>query len=156
MRSSEPYGETSNLSNLIDTLVRLLFYGVLANTTVLFFLQGGYDFTWGPFHVHAAYLKDWLMLLLALALAHALLSGRRMKVPPTEWIQSPLLLFTAVIAGYYVNGRVFESGDTLPARYLPVSLIRDHNFYLDEFVNYFSTRYQHYFVQSLVLSVIRW
>ncbi len=44
-----------------------------------------------------------------------------------------LLLFLAVLTGYLANGRSIGAGDTLPARYLPWSLLRQQNFDLDEF-----------------------
>ena len=44
-----------------------------------------------------------------------------------------LLLFLSVVAVYVANGRTIGSGDTLPARYLPFSLLREHDVDLDEF-----------------------
>jgi len=43
------------------------------------------------------------------------------------------LLFATVLVVYLANGRVIGAGDTLPARYLPFSLLRERNFDLDEF-----------------------
>jgi hypothetical protein len=43
------------------------------------------------------------------------------------------LLFVSVLLVYLANGRVVGAGDTLPARYLPFSLLREQNFDLDEF-----------------------
>lgn len=43
------------------------------------------------------------------------------------------LLFLLVILVYLSNGRVLGSGDTLPARYLPIGLLRYGTFYLDKF-----------------------
>jgi hypothetical protein len=42
-------------------------------------------------------------------------------------------LFVSVFAVYLANGRVVGAGDTLPARYLPFSVLRQQNFDLDEF-----------------------
>lgn len=44
-----------------------------------------------------------------------------------------LLLFFAAVLVYSANGRAIGSGDTLPARYLPFSLLRERDFDLDEF-----------------------
>lgn len=44
-----------------------------------------------------------------------------------------LLLFLAAVLVYSANGRAIGSGDTLPARYLPFSLLRERDFDLDEF-----------------------
>jgi hypothetical protein len=116
-----------------ETLIRLLFYVTFANTLVLFFVRGGYDFVLGPLHVHAYSLRNWLILCFTLALVTTWLEGRRAGTSASEWIQSPLLLFLAAVLLYYSNGRTFESADTLSARFLPISLLRDHDFYLDEF-----------------------
>ena len=116
-----------------DIGIRVLFYMTCANVLVLFFVQGGYDVELGPLHLHAYSLRKWLLLCFAFALSKTWLEGRRAGIPASEWIQSPLLLFLAAVCLYYSNGRVFESADTLPARFLPVSLLRDHDFYLDEF-----------------------
>jgi hypothetical protein len=44
-----------------------------------------------------------------------------------------LLLFLAALMAYLANGRTIGAGDTLPAAYLPWSLLRQANFDLDEF-----------------------
>jgi hypothetical protein len=44
-----------------------------------------------------------------------------------------LLLFAGLFAVYMANGKTIWSGDTLPMRYLPVSLLREGDFDLDEF-----------------------
>ena len=46
---------------------------------------------------------------------------------------SSLLLFVAVALVYLANGRPIDSADTLPARYLPFSLLRAHTFDLGAF-----------------------
>lgn len=43
------------------------------------------------------------------------------------------MLFLSVVAVYLANGRTLGSGDTLPARYLPFSMLREGNVDLDEF-----------------------
>jgi hypothetical protein len=43
------------------------------------------------------------------------------------------LLFVSAFVVYLANGRGIGAGDTLPARYLPFSLLRQQNFDLDEF-----------------------
>lgn len=45
----------------------------------------------------------------------------------------PVLLFMAAFVIYVVNGRFVDTGDSLPARYLPWSLLRELDFDLDEF-----------------------
>jgi hypothetical protein len=46
-----------------------------------------------------------------------------------------LLLFLAPLAAYLSNGRTIRAGDTLPAAYLPWSLLQQGNFDLDEFAS---------------------
>lgn len=43
------------------------------------------------------------------------------------------LLATALLAVYLSNGKTLGSGDTLPARYLPLALLQDGSFHLDAF-----------------------
>jgi hypothetical protein len=47
--------------------------------------------------------------------------------------KKPLALFLLVGLVYLSNGRTLASGDTIPARYLPLSLLREFDFDLDEF-----------------------
>jgi hypothetical protein len=44
-----------------------------------------------------------------------------------------LCLFALVLCGYLLNGHAIAPGDTIPNRYLPVSILRDGSFYLDGF-----------------------
>src|ERR1051325_4471335 len=44
-----------------------------------------------------------------------------------------LMLFALAETVYLATGRTIGSGDTLPARYLPIALLEDHTFYLDGF-----------------------
>src|SRR5262245_55039662 len=44
-----------------------------------------------------------------------------------------LAVFVCALTVYLANGRTLRTGDTLPARYLPFSILREHDFDLDEF-----------------------
>jgi hypothetical protein len=44
------------------------------------------------------------------------------------------MVFAALLAVYLSNGRLIGSPDTLPARYLPLSILRSGTFYLDTFL----------------------
>src|SRR5262245_9070755 len=44
-----------------------------------------------------------------------------------------LAVFVCALTVYLANGRALGAGDTLPARYLPFSILREHDFDLDEF-----------------------
>src|SRR5262245_39198374 len=48
-------------------------------------------------------------------------------------LSGSLLLFLGALGGYLANGRVIGSGDTLPARYLPWSMIERQTLDLDPF-----------------------
>ncbi|MEW6368374.1 MAG: glycosyltransferase family 39 protein [Acidobacteriota bacterium] len=73
-----------------------------------------------------------LGLLLSRLLLHALPPGRRRLLPPDS-----SLLFLLSLGIYLSNGSTLGTGDTLPARFLPMSILRDGDFYLDEAVPLF-------------------
>lgn len=129
--------------------LRILFYMTCVNVLVLFFVQGGYEIEIGPVPLHAYSLRNWLVLCFMLALSKTWVEGRRAGIPATEWTQYPLLLFLGILSVYYFNGRSFETGDALPARLLPVSLLREHDFYLDEFSSLFDVYGDKYFVRRI-------
>jgi hypothetical protein len=94
---------------------------------------GGYQVAIGPFVVSAHHLRTPLLLLLALGMIQVWLRGEQRGIPTAARLRSPLLLFYAVVLIYSLNGMTLGSGDTVPARYLPLSLLRERNFDLDEF-----------------------
>ena len=70
-------------------------------------------------------------------------------------LRSPLILFLGAVFIYNLNGTTALSGDTFPARYLPLSLLRELDFDLDEFpflyepqVPYFLRRINGYIVSA--------
>jgi hypothetical protein len=65
--------------------------------------------------------------------APAILPGPHPRALKKRLTSPSLWLFVMVGLVYLANGRPIPSGDTLPARYLPFSLLREHNFDLDEF-----------------------
>ena len=119
--------------SLLEKMVAILFGLAAVNLCVVFLVQGGYEFSVGPILVHARYVLKSLLLCLALALAKAWLEGMRTGRSLSESLRSPLLLFLLTILIYSLNGRTLWSGDTIPARYLPLSLVRELDFDLDEF-----------------------
>jgi hypothetical protein len=94
---------------------------------------GGYQVAIGPFVVSAHHLRTPLLLLLALGMIQVWLRGERRGIPTAARLRSPFLLFYMVVLIYSLNGMTLGSGDTVPARYLPLSLLRECNFDLDEF-----------------------
>lgn len=130
-----------------ESCILVLWYVTCANVLVLFLMQGGYDVQVGPIHVHATSLRNWLALCFALTLSKAWLEERRGARSTFEGMQSPLLLFLGAVTVYYSNGHTFETGDTFPARFLPVSLLTDHDFYLDEWTSTIHLYEDQYFVR---------
>ncbi len=140
---------------LIEKMVTILFGLAAANLCVVFLVQGGYELSFGPIQVHARYLLKSLLLCLGLALVKAWLDGMRTGLSLSESLRSPLLLFLFTILIYSLNGHALGSGDTIPARYLPLSLVRELDFDLDEFsflyeptLPYFLTIHQGHVVSS--------
>ena len=119
--------------SLLQNTVAILFGLAAANLCVVFLVQGGYEFSIGSILVHAHYLRKSLLLCLALAFAKVWLDGKRTGRALSESLRSPLLLFLLTILIYSLNDRTLWSGDTIPARYLPLSLVRELDFDLDEF-----------------------
>jgi hypothetical protein len=118
--------------SVLERLVGCLLCLAAASLLVVF-ITGGYRFTIGPIHVSVPHLRNPLLLLLALALVKAWLRGERMGMPALARLRSPLVLFLGVVFIYNLNGRTTIAGDTIPARYLPLSLLREFDFDLDEF-----------------------
>ncbi|SPP63643.1 glycosyltransferase family 39 protein [Nitrospira lenta] len=133
----------------LKAVIKGLWFLACANALVLFFVQGGYDIEVGPVHLHASSLRNWLALCLALSLSKAWLEERLGARSVYEGLQSPWLLFIGTLTVYYANGHTFETGDTLPARVLPVSLLIDHDFYLDRWASTIEAYDDPYFARSL-------
>lgn len=57
------------------------------------------------------------------------------------------VLFSLVFCIYIGNGRVIGSSDTLPARYLPLSILREFDFDLDEFPFLYQGGWVNHFLQ---------
>lgn len=135
--------------SLVEKTVAILFGLAAANLCVVFLVQGGYEFSVGPILVHARYVLKSLLLCLALALARAWLDGIRAGLSLSESLRSPLLLFLLTILIYGLNGKTLWSGDTIPARYLPLSLVRELDFDLDEFPFLYESELPYFLRSSL-------
>lgn len=134
--------------SLLDKMVAILLSLAAANLCVVFFVQGGYEFSVGPILVHARYVRKSLLLCLAFALAYTWLDGRRIGRPLSESLRSPLLLFLLTILIYSLNDRTLWAGDAMPARYLPLSLIREFDFDLDEFPFLYEPKLPYFLTES--------
>ena len=134
--------------SLLEKTVAILFGLAAANLCVVFFVQGGYEFSVGPILVHARYVLKSLLLCLALALAKAWFDGMRTGRSLSESLRSPLLLFLLTILIYSLNDRALGTGDTIPARYLPLSLVRELDFDLDEFPFLYESKLPYFLTSS--------
>lgn len=72
-------------------------------------------------------------MLLSVLIAGAVVLGGRLSLRRSAWRHAGVLLFCGLLTLYLANGRTLWSGDTLPARFLPISILREGNFDLDEF-----------------------
>jgi hypothetical protein len=85
------------------------------------------------------------ILLMALILSRVLMlccvSSRK---EPSAYI--PTILFCAFMILYLANGVTKWTGDTLPARYLPLSILREGNFDLNEFHFLYAQKIPYYLV----------
>jgi hypothetical protein len=96
-------------------------------------LTGGYRVNLGFVRIAARHLDGPLLLFLIVAMATTWLHGKRRAIPAPIRLRDPLLLYLAVVFLYSLNGRALTAGDTIPASYLPLSLVREFDFDLDEF-----------------------
>jgi hypothetical protein len=94
---------------------------------------------WGGYQTHILGIPVWgfdlappVIALSLLILARYPLRRRRLRLDAFAGHEAIALLTFALIV-YLSNGSVQAIGDTLPARYLPLSLLREGNFDLDEF-----------------------
>jgi hypothetical protein len=118
-------------SSILEKLVAgLLVLAVINLCAVL--ITGGYRFTVGPFSTSARHLRNPLLLLLLLLLVKFWLRDASMGISAAARLRSPYVLFLGVIFIYSLSGMT-QVGDTVPARYLPLSLLREFDFDLDEF-----------------------
>ena len=101
---------------------------VVAAHVVVLCVSGG--------HLWSAYVRNVraLQLDLPLAVLLALIMARLLVGHPVRRAAfTPALFFLAILFIYVVSPRPFGSGDSMPARYLPLSIVREGNFDLDEF-----------------------
>src|SRR5262245_39296044 len=96
-------------------------------------VTGGYRLNLGLVRVTAGHLHGPLLLCLLGAMATVWLRDKRRGVSAAMRWRSPLLLFLGVVVIYSLNNRALTAGDTIPASYLPLSLLRELDFDLDEF-----------------------
>jgi hypothetical protein len=108
-------------------------------------VTGGYRLHLGPIRVAALHLQGPLLLFLVTAMATVWLRSKRWGSTAAVRWQSPLSLFLGVVFIYSLNGRALTAGgDSIPATYLPLSLLRELDFDLDEFLFLYEGEMPHY------------
>ena len=106
---------------------------VLALDVVLILVTGGYVLRAFGLTLEGRRLFPPTILLLAVALIGRFVSHRA-RASESRFAQGvATTIFLACLIVYLANGRTISAGDTLPARYLPLSILRQGNFDLDEF-----------------------
>lgn len=78
------------------------------------------------------------ILLFTLLLGWRLLT-RVMRRRPLPWPDVAIVVFSALMIVYLANGKTLYAPDTIPSRYLPFSILREGNFYLDTFPFLYAT-----------------
>src|SRR5215203_54464 len=120
-------------ANFLEKTVKLLLCTSAVNLCIVYLVQGGYEFSIGGIAIHARHLRNSLLLCVALAIANGYLHGKRAGANLSESLRSPILLFLVTILIYSLNDITLWSGDTIAARFLPLSLVREFDFDLDEY-----------------------
>jgi hypothetical protein len=123
----------------IKHLVLSLLDGLLTTTIVvlalylllMLFTGGGahkvYGFRIKPRPVHLLVNVMLALVILRFPLRHRSLSRQ------VFFSHEGVILFAAFLITYLANGSFLASTDSAPARYLPLAILRDGNFYLDRF-----------------------
>jgi hypothetical protein len=130
-KAAELSASFQSLHLIEKVLISLLF--LAAANLLIVLVSGGYRVNLGLLRLAAYHLNGPLLLFLILAMATMTVSARRRGIPVSSRLRNPLLLFLGVVFIYSLNGRAFTAGDTIPASYLPLSLLREFDFDLDEF-----------------------
>jgi hypothetical protein len=133
-------------SSILEKLVASLLVLAVVNLCAVL-ITAGYRFTVGPFSASARHLRNPLLLLLIPLLVKFWLRDARTGISAGTRLQSPYVLFLVVILIYSLSG-LTQVGDTIPARYLPLSLLREFDFDLDEFPFLYQPQIP-YFLQAL-------
>jgi hypothetical protein len=106
---------------------------VLALHVLLILFTGGYSFTSYGMTIEGGNINPPIILLLFLIILRFYLRARVLSQDILSSHETAIL-FSALLIVYLANGRTLWSSDTLPARFLPLSILREGNFDLNEFL----------------------
>jgi hypothetical protein len=104
----------------------------LAVHVFLILSTGGYAVGIGGVAIGGHAITRPIMLLLALVVA-CLVVCHRGALSDVFRSHASLIVFSAILVVYLANGKTIGSGDTVPAKFLPLTILREGNFDLDEF-----------------------
>jgi len=133
--------------SVTERLVNLLLF-LTAAALFLVLMYGGFSFSSGPLRISASHIRQPLVFLLAASIVKVLLRGRRIGTPLPGMLRSSLFLFLAIVLIYSLPKRAVWSGDVIPARLLPLSILREFNLDLNEFSFLYETG-SPYYLQNL-------
>lgn len=105
----------------------------LALHVLLVLFTGGYHLSALGIRLTGHKLSPPIILLLVLVILRFLLR-RQAQFPYVFVSNKAAVLFSVLLIVYLANGKTLGSGDTLPARYIPLSILRSGNFYLDAYL----------------------
>jgi hypothetical protein len=118
---------------LSSAIVEVAFVTALLHLVTLVIFPSGYDIKIGGLSLHVGHFRMTLAVCFTLAMARALLRSVRDGGAPLRDLRSPLILFLACLMIYSLSSPAVWSSDTVPTRYLPISIITDWDLDLDEF-----------------------
>jgi hypothetical protein len=104
----------------------------LAVHVLMILSTGGYAVGIGGIVIGGHAITRPIILLLALVIARFVVPHRGALSDVFRSHQSAIV-FSAILIVYLANGKTIGSGDTVPAKFLPLSILREANFDLDEF-----------------------
>lgn len=120
---------------------------LLAIHVLRILVTGGYRTRLLGHRISASHVEWPVIALMALLILGGLLRQRRFALPALAR-QGAFLVFALSLCVYLANGSRAVTGDTVPARYLPLSLVREGNLDLDEFTFLHSTPKPYYLERS--------
>lgn len=121
----------ASLFHTIETLLNLTILAIAIHLVLVLYLDG-YTFSWFFLKIKARQIASPTILLLFLLVLRFPITHRGIS-RDVFFAHAPAMLFSILMIFYMANGTTKGSGDTLPARYLPLSILREGNFDLNEF-----------------------
>ena len=114
-------------------ILEMAFGAAILHLMMLVVFPSGYDIGIGGLSLHVGHFRVTVAACFILAAARVLSRSTREGGVLLKDLRSPLILFLACLLIYTLNDPVLWSSDTVPARYLPITIIDDWDFDLDEF-----------------------